>query len=172
VSAPRGAPGAIIVMGPSGSGKSTLGRALADGLGRRFIEGDELHPPENIAKMRGGTPLDDVDRGPWIARVIEVVRQGSEAGIVVACSALKRRHRDQIRREAGDVAFVLPVVDRTKLVPRILSREPHYMPLSLLDSQLADFEPPTPDEGVLHVLGEMRVEQQVATVVEALVRPE
>ena len=151
-------------MGPSGSGKSTLGRALADALGWRFIEGDELHPPENIAKIRGGTPLDDADREPWIDAVARRIRELRDGGVVIACSALRRRHRDRLRAEAGPLHFVLPVVDRTALEPRIRQREVHFMPLALLDSQLADFEPPGPDEQVLRLPGGVSIAEQVTQV--------
>ena len=154
----------IIVMGPSGSGKSTLGRALAADLGWRFVEGDDLHPPENVAKMRGGTALTDEDRGPWIAQVVRTIRELRDGGLVVACSALRRQHREQIRAQAGPVSFVFPEVARAELAPRVRQREEHFMPLSLLDSQLADFEPPAPQEAVLHVSGTLDVARQVEQV--------
>jgi carbohydrate kinase (thermoresistant glucokinase family) len=160
----KAGPDPIIVMGPSGSGKSTLGRALAADLGWCFIEGDDLHPPDNVAKMRGGTALTDEDRAPWIAQVIRTIRELRDGGLVVACSALRRQHREQIRAQAGPVNFVFPVVAREQLAPRIRQRDEHFMPLTLLDSQLADFEAPAPQEPVLRVSGALEVAQQVEQV--------
>jgi gluconokinase len=133
--------GAIVVMGPSGCGKSTLGRALADALGWRYVEGDTLHPPANIDKMSAGIALNDADRGPFLAAVADALVAGRAEGVVVACSALKRRYRDQLRDRAGALTFVLPLLDHAQLVER------------LLESQLADFEMPAPGEGVLIVDG-------------------
>jgi gluconokinase len=140
-------------MGPSGCGKSTLGRALADALGWRYVEGDTLHPPANIDKMSAGIALNDADRGPFLAAVADALVAGRAEGVVVACSALKRRYRDQLRDRAGALTFVLPLLDHAQLVERLLRRADHFMPLSLLESQLADFEMPAPGEGVLIVDG-------------------
>lgn len=155
-------------MGPSGSGKSTLGRELARALRWRFIEGDDLHPPENVAKMRGGTPLDDADRQPWIRQVIRTIGELRAQGVVVACSALRRAHRERIRDQAGPLDFVLPVVHREQLTPRILQRDVHFMPLALLDSQLRDFEEPGAEEPVIRVDGKLDVAQQRDQVLLAL----
>ena len=133
----------VVVMGVSGCGKSSIGAAVARALGARFIDGDDLHPPENIAKMAAGIPLEDADRAPWLARVGEVL---TAPQTVVACSALKRRYRDQIRAQAADVVFLHLYGSRDVLMRRMAARPGHFMPVSLLDSQLAALEPPTPDE--------------------------
>jgi gluconokinase len=138
--------GAVIVMGVSGSGKSTLGRALAETLGWRFVDGDTLHPPENVAKMAAGIPLDDADRRPFLERVAQAVSGYRRSGVVVACSALRRSYRDLIRERAGDVMFVLPVLDREILAARLAQRPDHFMPASLLESQLGLLELPGADE--------------------------
>lgn len=155
---------AIVVMGVSGSGKSTLARALANELGWPFVEGDTLHPAANVAKMAAGIPLDDDDRAPFLDAVAAALRAGRAHGIIVTCSALKRRYRDFLRGAAGDVAFVLPALDRAKLAARLARRHDHYMPASLLDSQLADFESPAADENAIVVDGEAPTAAQVARV--------
>ncbi len=169
---------AVVVIGVSGSGKSTLGLALADALGVRYVDGDTLHPAANVAKMAAGVALGDDDRRPFLARVARVIAEERPAGIVVSCSALKRAYRELIRAgaatgadvdpRAGEVTFVLPVLDRDDLAMRVAQRTGHFMPASLLDSQLADFEPPGPDEGVVLVDGAAPTAAQVAQVVAAL----
>jgi gluconokinase len=138
----------IVVMGVSGSGKSTVGRLLAERLDVPFVEGDELHPPRNVALMAAGTPLTDDDRAGWLqaiaARLQEAHAQGR--GLVVACSALKRRYRDVLRSGAPDTVFVLLHGDRKLLAERLQQRKGHYMPASLLQSQLETLEPPQADE--------------------------
>jgi gluconokinase len=139
--------GRYIVMGVSGSGKSRIGQAFASAIGARFIDGDSLHPPANVAKMSRGEPLDDADRAPWLARVGEVL---AAPGTVVACSALKRKYRDQIRLEAGaPVVFLYLRGQRETLLARMSTRPGHFMPPALLDSQLATLEPPGADEAHL-----------------------
>ena len=150
-------------MGVSGSGKSTLGQALADALGWRFIEGDTLHPPSNIAKMAAGTPLTDGDRQPFlenVARSIVVLPEG----VVVSCSALKRAYRDLIRSIAGDVTFVLPMLTREQLQFRMAQRANHFMPAALLESQLQTLELPGADEDAVQIDGTLSVEAQVNRV--------
>ena len=163
--APRGSSAvnrAIVVMGMSGCGKSTLARALADALGWRFIEADTLHPQANIAKMSAGIALEDADRRPFLERVAQAIAAARAAGVVVSCSALKRAYRDLIRALAGEVTFVLPVVDRERLRDRLAARTGHFMPPSLLDSQLADFEGPQPDEHAILIDGTASTGVQVA----------
>jgi gluconokinase len=134
-------------MGVSGCGKSSVGEALAPRLGIPYVDGDDLHPPENVAKMRAGTPLTDDDRWPWLDRVAGVLRDS--APVIVGCSALKRAYRDRIRAGAGDaVTFVHLAGDRALIAARMGSRTGHYMPPSLLDSQFAALEPPGPDEAI------------------------
>lgn len=137
----------IVVMGVSAAGKSSVGRALADRLGLQFRDADDLHPAENIAKMASGIPLSDEDRWPWLERVGQVLAQASPrspsvnpAGIVVACSALKRAYRDVLRRHSPDCIFVHLTAPREVLEARLASRAGHFMPTTLLDSQLATLE--------------------------------
>lgn len=132
----------VVVMGVSGCGKSTIGRRLAKALDWDFLEGDTLHPAANVAKMRAGHPLDDVDRAPWLkaisAWIGEHVRDGR--GGVVTCSSLKRRYRDTLRGGRAEVFFVHLHGSRQLLEQRVRLRRHEYMPASLLDSQLADLE--------------------------------
>ncbi len=138
----------IVVMGVSGCGKTTLARMLADRLGLRFIEGDDCHPPANVAKMRAGIPLDDADRQPFLDAVARALA-AAPGGAVASCSALRRAYRDRIRAIVPDVRFVLPVLDGAALHERLAARAGHFMPPSLLASQLATLEPPQADEDAL-----------------------
>jgi gluconokinase len=158
----------IVVMGVSGCGKSTLGRALAAELGSRFIEGDALHPPANVAKMAAGIPLDDDDRRPFLEAVAAVLVAERHNGVVAACSALKRSYRDLIRARAGKVTFVLPLLARDELLARLTQRRDHYMPAALLDSQLATLERPGLGEWAIFVDGATTTTAQVAQVLAAL----
>jgi carbohydrate kinase (thermoresistant glucokinase family) len=138
-------------MGVSGSGKSTVGALLAGRLGWAFAEGDDLHPAANVAKMAAGHPLDDADRWPWLARIaawMDERRAAGESGIVT-CSALKRRYRDVLR--GPDVIFVHLAGTKDQIAGRLLARQGHFMPAALLDSQLADLQPPDPDENAMIV---------------------
>lgn len=159
---------ALVVMGVSGCGKSTLGRALAAALGWRFVEGDTLHPEANVAKMAAGEALDDADRAPFLERVAAALRAGQPQGIVVSCSALKRRYRDRIRALVAGVRFVLPELERAQVAARLALRRGHFMPAALLDSQYADFEPPTGDERAIRVDGAAGTDAQVAAVLAEL----
>jgi gluconokinase len=146
-------PVVLIVMGVSGSGKSTVGMIIADRLGWPFRDGDGFHPPENVEKMRSGIPLIDEDRWPWlkaIAAWIDGRRQSGSHG-VIACSALKRAYRDILRDGHDDVCFVFLDGTRELIASRLADRKGHYMPASLLDSQLATLERPSPDEAPLTV---------------------
>ncbi len=157
---------AIVVMGISGCGKSTLGHNLAEATGFRFIEGDDLHPPANIAKMSAGIPLSDDDRWPWLERLTDAIETAAhQGGCIASCSALKRVYRDYIReRLTVPVLFVFPHVARDILLRRMAERPGHYMPTNLLDSQLATLEPPAPDEGVLPLDGTLPSEALTARV--------
>lgn len=138
----------VVVMGVSGSGKSTVGRLVADALGAGFVDGDDLHPAANVAKMSQGIPLTDDDREPWLRAVGRTLADAGPAGMVVACSALKRSYRDLIRSEAPGAFFAELDGDRALLAERMI-RPGHFMPASLLDSQLATLEPLQPgEEGV------------------------
>lgn len=134
----------IVVMGVSGCGKSTIAARLAEEMGRSFLDADDIHPAANVAKMTAGIPLSDDDRRPWLDAVGERLDDGS--GIVVACSALKVRYRDRLRLGAPDTVFVHLTGTPLLLSRRITSRSGHYMPPSLLGSQLEALEPLGPDE--------------------------
>jgi gluconokinase len=138
----------IVVMGVSGSGKTTVGEALAERLGWRFIEGDSFHPPENVAKMSAGIPLNDEDRAPWLRALAAEIAKDEAAGrpSVVGCSALKRAYRDILRSGAPRVRFLHVHGARAVLADRLAHRGGHFFPASLLDSQLATLEPLGPDE--------------------------
>jgi gluconokinase len=136
----------VVVMGVSGSGKTTVGQLLAARLGVPFVDGDSLHPPANVAKMASGVPLDDDDRAPWLRAIGETLADTSPEGVVVACSALKRAYRDLIRAEAPGAVFAELDGTREVLAARMAARPGHFMPVSLLDSQLATLEPLQEDE--------------------------
>ena len=134
-------------MGVSGSGKSVIGALLARALGIEFVEGDAYHSPENVARMSAGIPLTDEDRQAWLAAIatrLDAARAG--LGLVVSCSALRRRYRDVLRAGRTDVQFVYLEGARAVFEQRLAGRHGHFMPSSLLDSQLAILEPPVPDE--------------------------
>jgi carbohydrate kinase (thermoresistant glucokinase family) len=134
----------MVVMGVSGCGKSSVGEEIARLTSAQFVDGDDLHPEANKAKMGAGIPLDDNDRWPWLDRVGEVL--AGPKGAIVACSALKQVYRDRIRAAAPGTVFVHLDGSREQLWERISARQNHFMPASLLDSQLAILEPLGSDE--------------------------
>jgi gluconokinase len=135
----------LVVMGVSGSGKSTVGAALAGRLRVPFEDADDLHPSANVAKMARGEALDDHDRFPWLERIGEWLAV-HESGGVIACSALKRHYRDQLRSHCHSVEFVHLSGDRQTIESRQASRPGHFMPASLMSSQFETLEPLEPDE--------------------------
>ena len=149
-----------VVMGVSGCGKSTVGAAFAAAIGGRFIDGDDLHPPENVAKMSAGVPLTDADRWPWLTLVGATLT----GDVVVGCSALKRAYRDRIRAVAGPVRFLHLAGSKAVIAARMAARPGHFMPLGLLDSQFAALEPPGPDEDAVTV----DIDQSLEAIVAAL----
>lgn len=142
-----------VVMGVSGSGKTTIGVQLAAALGVAFQEGDDLHPPANVAKMRAGHPLDDADRLPWLRSIAAVIDGWRAQGVggVVACSALKRSYRDLLIGGRGNVVLIYLKGTHELIAGRVAARHHRYMPASLLASQFEALEEPTPDEHPLVV---------------------
>ncbi|WP_240758009.1 gluconokinase [Palleronia sediminis] len=159
----------IVVMGVSGSGKSTIGEALAARLGRDYLDGDTLHPRANIDRMARGIALTDADRLPWLEQVGAAL---VPPGRVVACSALTRAYRDLIRARAGrEVIFVYLRGRRETLARRMTRRTAHFMPVDLLDSQLATLQEPGPDERAVTVDIENGVDEIVTRAAREIADP-
>ena len=140
---------ALVVMGTAGAGKTRVGEALAAALDVRFAEGDAFHPASNVAQMAAGVPLTDENRQGWLLALATELRNARERdeGVVLTCSALRRRYRDVLRSGDDSVRFIVLQGEATLLRERLIARSGHFMPASLLDSQLATMELPTPDEG-------------------------
>lgn len=155
----------LVIMGPSGSGKTAIGTHIARALDLRFVDADDLHSADSIAKMAAGQPLSDSDRLPWLDRVGQTLRD--EPRVIVACSALARRYRDILRSWAPDVQCIELLVRPDELRRRMNSRS-HYMPPSLLDSQLELLEPLSPGEAGIRVENHQPVAAVVRTVVNEL----
>ncbi|MFI9721598.1 gluconokinase [Streptomyces sp. NPDC052396] len=136
----------VVVMGVAGTGKTTVGPLVAQALGVPYAEGDDFHPPANIAKMSAGVPLDDADRAPWLDAVGAWAAARSGRGGVVSCSALKRAYRDRLRAAAPGVVFLHLTGDRELIAGRMAARTGHFMTTRLLDSQFATLEPLQADE--------------------------
>jgi len=134
----------IVLMGVCGCGKTTVGRTLAAQIGAVFAEGDTFHPPSNVAKMEAGTPLTDDDRLPWLRAIGEALDGWVAKGatVVLACSALRERYRTLLAEGRSGVRFVHLKGDRALIAGRLAARQGHYMPPSLLPSQLATLEEP------------------------------
>lgn len=139
----------VVVMGVSGCGKSTVGAMLAGAMGLRYVEGDDLHPPRNVALMAAGTPLTDDDRADWLDAVATELGAVGSSGVVVSCSALKRSYRDRLRAAAPALQIVHLHGSPQLLGERLARRVHSYMPASLLQSQLDTLEPPQADERAL-----------------------
>ena len=152
----------MVIMGVSGCGKSSVGEGVSARLGIPYSDGDDLHPAENVAKMRAGVPLTDADRWPWLDRIAQVLAE--EAPVIVGCSALKRVYRDRIRA-AGKVTFIHLVGSRDLIAARMAERTGHYMPLSLLDSQFAALEPPGSEEAIA-----VSIDQTLAQIVDEILQ--
>jgi len=144
----EGRPETLVVTGVSGSGKTTVACGLAEARGWLFTEGDTFHSPENVAKMSAGTPLDDADRWPWLYALRDWVDRRESAGqsSVITCSALKRAYRDVLRAGNDSVRFCALAVDEALLRERLGQRRGHYMPATLLQSQLEVLQPLADDE--------------------------
>jgi len=146
--------GAAIVMGVTSCGKTSVGEGLAKELNCSFIEGDRLHPAANIAKMSAGIPLNDADRWPWLEIIGKAMKVECDKGhgVVASCSALKNAYRQKLAEAAGrPITFILLHGSRDLLAARMAMRKGHFMPVSLLDSQLATIESPGPEENALHL---------------------
>lgn len=163
----------VVVMGVSGSGKSLVGAALAEAMGAAFAEGDSYHPAANIARMSSGQALRDEDRWGWLDAIgAEIARAGREGrALVVTCSALKRAYRDRLRLASGRISFVYLDVGRDTAAARVAGRKGHFMPASLIDSQFAALEPPTPDEKAIAVDASRDPGELVGEVLSALAGP-
>jgi gluconokinase len=142
-------PPLLTVMGVSGSGKTTVGAALAQRLRVPYADADDFHPPENVAKMSAGIPLDDSDRAPWLETIGAWLADHAASGGVTSCSALRRRYRDVLRTGAPDQLFVHLDGTREVIARRVAGRPGHFMPVTLLDSQFATLEPLDDDENGL-----------------------
>lgn len=158
----------VVMTGVAGSGKSAIGRLVAQDLGWPFADGDDLHSAENVAKMRSGRPLTDAERGPWLHQIARWIGEHSATGGVIACSALRRAYRDLLRNDQRDVRFACLTAPRDVLAARLAARPSHFMPASLLDSQLDTFEPLRPDEPGATFDTSGTPEQIAAAVVAAL----
>jgi gluconokinase len=158
----------VVVMGVSGSGKSTIGAALADRVRVPFRDADELHPATNIDKMARGIALTDEDRVPWLTVVGRELAQSETTGLVVACSALRANYRDILRAHAAEVFFVHLATTRNVLAARMVVRSAHFMPLGLLESQLATLEPLLPWESGLTIDAAQNIERILGTAETAI----
>jgi gluconokinase len=163
-------PGVLIVMGVSGSGKSSIAEALRDALGWPFQEGDLLHPPSNVQKMHNGIPLTDEDRAPWLAAIkgwIDTRLEAGESGLVT-CSALKRHYRDFLVDGRQSVRVLYLKAAEEVLEERVAHRPGHFMPASLLDSQLNTLEEPQPEEHPLIVRVDGGKAESISAALEAI----
>ena len=157
-------------MGVAGCGKSAVGKALAAAEGAVFVEGDRLHPPENVARMASGEPLTDQLREGWLDAIGERIADlaGSGQSVVAACSALKRRYRERLRGFRRDIVFVYLEIDPATAKRRVAARKGHFMPASLVESQFAILEPPGADEQALTVDATLPVAKVVTAVASLL----
>ena len=157
-------------MGVSGSGKTTVAALIAERLGWDMLEGDRLHPPQNVEKMRRGVPLDDVDRAPWLDRIGVQLQAWAAEGRsgVMTCSALKRAYRARLIAARPDLVFVYLEGSKEMIGARVRARHHEYMPASLLDSQFATLEEPGPHEPVVKVDAGASPESEAQAVVDAL----
>ncbi len=158
----------VVALGVCGSGKTSVGKVIASRMNWPFIEGDDLHPPANKAKMASGVALTDEDRWPWLDHIADRMRAIDKAGgsAVVACSALRPAYRDRLRGSGVDLRFVHLTGDAGLIRQRMASRSGHFMPAGLLDSQLATLEPARPDED----LYEVDISGNVGDLAEAAIR--
>lgn len=156
----------FVIMGVSGSGKTTVGLALARQLGVPFYDGDDFHPPENVAKMASGIPLTDEDRYPWLARLHDLIADHLARGetAVIACSALKKKYRDQLRAGNEGLSIIYLQGSLNLIWERMEARQAHYMKSNMLQSQFAALEPPSPHNTLI-----ISVEHSVETIVNYII---
>ncbi|NYE94285.1 carbohydrate kinase (thermoresistant glucokinase family) [Psychromicrobium silvestre] len=158
----------LVVMGVSGSGKSTVAALLAGQLGWDYLEGDDLHPAANVAKMSAGIPLNDEDRWPWLLKIADWIgeHEADQMPGVVTCSALKRSYRDRLRQ--ANVIFVYLAGSKQEISERLSARHGHFMPPALLDSQFEALEPPAQDEAALTVQISHSPVEEAAEIIQRL----
>jgi gluconokinase len=155
--------GRYVLMGVAGCGKSSVGAALAPLLGANYLDGDDLHPPANIARMSRGEPLQDADRWPWLDAVGARL---ASPGQIIGCSALKRAYRERIAAAAAaPVCFIHLAGSQALIGARMAARSGHFMPTALLDSQFATLEPPGADEPAICV----NIDQPMAAILAEIV---
>lgn len=157
----------FVIIGVSGSGKTTVGLALAQKLKAPFFDGDDFHPPENVAKMASGVPLDDDDRYPWLARLHDLIADHLARGetAVIACSALKKKYRDQLRQGNEGVSIVYLKGSLNLIWERMAARQGHFMKADMLQSQFEALEPPSPHNTLI-----ISVEQNVDNIVDHILQ--
>ncbi|MCB9419963.1 MAG: gluconokinase [Ardenticatenaceae bacterium] len=156
-----------VIMGVSGSGKTTVGRALAERLGVPFYDGDDFHPPENVAKMANGIPLNDTDRHPWLARLHDLIAEHEARGetAVLACSALKKKYRDQLREGNDNISIVYLEGSYDLIWERMAVRQAHYMKADMLQSQFDTLEPPSSANTLI-----INTKHNVSTIVDSIIQ--
>jgi gluconokinase len=154
---------AIVIMGVAGCGKSSVGRGIAQRCEVRLIEGDDFHPPANIARMSAGIALTDADRAGWLDTLARLLAERVASGepTILACSSLKRRYRDRLREAVPDLGFVYLELNREEAAQRVMSRQGHFMQASLIDSQFADLEPPRDEPNVLSLDGSLALDDLI-----------
>ncbi|QDT14368.1 gluconokinase [Alienimonas californiensis] len=164
--------GAVVLAGVSGCGKSTVGKMVARRLGWAFVDGDDLHPWKNVYSMHHGRALTDADRDPWLERCADLLENHVANGVpvILACSALKSRYRRRLRRDAETLLIHL-ACSREELIRRLGGRTGHFFDPSLLDSQFAALDPPTPGDGTLLVDGDADMEEVTNDIVRLITRP-
>lgn len=160
---------AYVIMGVAGSGKTTVGQALAGRLGVPFYDGDDFHPPENVAKMSAGIPLTDADREPWLERLHDLIADhlARNATVVIACSALKQSYRAQLRAGNAGLRIVYLAGDMDLINARLSRRAGHFMKAEMLQSQFDALEPPSPQDALI-----VAVDQDVETIVNKIIEYE
>lgn len=158
---------AVILIGVSGSGKSTIGKRLSNRLGWEFVEGDDIHPPENVRKMASGIPLNDQDRLPWLRSINALLMEKQAGGesTIVSCSALKRKYRQLLAQGVENLIFVYLEGDYDTIFNRMQSRDPHYMKADMLRSQFEALESPESSEAL-----KVSIEQPVERIVKEILR--